>query len=276
MTEKQLTEIYLQNRTRFDFAIDFISSNKHLKTNVDISFNANVLINKESAKEKIRLLFIDTLNAAGGSNLTRNGKASRYFNSKIETLENSAQLKIKDFYECFDKSINNIKDLYNYLRLSDNIVNFKEKKAALFIYKIHQLQTILEPDQKIFADYNVSQSDLVIPVDVVITLVLNKLLNLTQKPVLEQYKDFDLINDFFKSQLGDKFLLIEDFWFWGYFTTKGSGGARTFEFNDDKFYTANFIKPTDQNRKYFMDFLQILNDPMPAANIGIAASGAGR
>ena len=56
-------------------------------------------------------------------------------------------------------------------------------------------------------------------------------------------------------------LLIEDFWFWGYFTTKGSGGARTFEFNDDKFYTANFIKPTDKNRKYFMDFLQILNDP---------------
>jgi hypothetical protein len=106
MTEKQLTEIYLQNKTRFDFAIDFISSNKHLKTNVDISFNANVLINKESAKEKIRLLFIDTLNAAGGSNLTRNGKASRYFNSKIETLENSAQLKIKDFYECF--WINNI------------------------------------------------------------------------------------------------------------------------------------------------------------------------
>ena len=79
--------------------------------------------------------------------------------------------------------------------------------------------------------------------------------------MLEQYKDFDLINDFFKSQLGDKFLLIEDFWFWGYFTTKGSGIERTFEFNDDKFYTANFLKPTDTNRKYFMDFLKILNDP---------------
>ena len=260
MTLDQLENIFQNNFEKFSNAINFISKNQHLKNKVDIIFNAKALINREPAKEKIRLIFIDALSAAGGSNLTRNGVACRNFNQKINQLPDSDQVNLKCFYTCFDQNINNITGLYDYLHSSDEIVNFGKKKSALFIYKLNWLQTNLNPEQKIFNKYNVNISDLIIPVDIVITLLINKLLSIPDNLLLDQYKDFDLINSFFKSKMGANFLLIEDFWFWGYFTTKGRDRERTFEFNDDKFDSSHFIKPTEQNRQYFYDFLDILND----------------
>ena len=77
---------------------------------------------------------------------------------------------------------------------------------------------------------------------------------------LTKYKDFTIINTLFKSKLGEEFMLIEDFWFWGYFSTKVEGKNRIIEFNEDKFYTAEFLKPTDENRKIITEFVKILKN----------------
>lgn len=260
MKEQQLEQAYSKHELRFAKTLDFIEAKKNLKERIDAVFNATIIINKESGKEKLRLLFIDTINAAGSSNLTRNGKACKFFYSKIDNLPDASQINIQDFYNSFSTHIRTLHDFYVYLHSSKKIINFGKKKAALFIYKIHRLQKILPTNQKIFIDYNCEELDLVIPVDIVITLVLNKLLRLRGTNVLKQYRDFDLINSFFKKKVGDRFMLLEDFWFWGYFTTKGKGNDRKFVFNEDKFYTSNFIQPNSENRELLMRFLSIIKE----------------
>ncbi len=266
MLEKVLEQIYNSRKEKIFQVLEFIEKYKLIKDKIHFIENAKSLINNESAKEIIRILFIDCLNAAGGNNLTLNGKSSKYFYSKLEKLSDNRQIELTEFFNCFDNSISNYTDLFDYLHKSSDLKNFGKKKSALFIYKLDWLQQNLESDKKIFKKYQIDKTELIIPLDVVIVLILNKLLNLEKENVLNQYKDFDLINSFFKSKLGERFILIEDLWFWGFFTTKGSGTDRKIEFNDDKFYTAEFLKPTDQNKRYIIEFLRIIEDKKPAAN----------
>jgi hypothetical protein len=102
--------------------------------------------------------------------------------------------------------------------------------------------------------------DLMIPIDNVIVRILNEIICLNTVKKLDQYRDFVLINKFFKEKLGNEFMLIEDLWFWGYFSTKGNGKNRIIEFNEDKFYTAEFLKPTIENRKRISEFIKILKN----------------
>ncbi len=97
-----------------------------------------------------------------------------------------------------------------------------------------------------------------IPVDNVIVRILNEILCPDKNEKLDQYKDFININNLFKEKLGHEFMLIEDLWFWGYFSTKGKGISRTIVFNDDKFFTAKFLKPTPENRKKIDEFIKLL------------------
>ncbi|MGB0886260.1 MAG: hypothetical protein ACPGR5_07525 [Chitinophagales bacterium] len=90
--------------------------------------------------------------------------------------------------------------------------------------------------------------------------MLNEIFQLEGNESLDQYKDFDLINSFFKEKLGKDFILLEDLWFWGYFATKGSGKNRTIEFNEDKFYCAEFLKPTQENKELLLAFINILKE----------------
>lgn len=258
MTEKQLELVY-QSRKGIIFQIlEFIEKHKSTKDKINVIENAKALINNDTAKEKIRLIFIDCINAAGGNNLTRNGKAAKYFHSIIDKLSTHKQIEFKEFLNCFSNEISNYSDLYEYLHKSKNLVNFGKKKAALFIYKLDWIQKNLSTDQIIFKNYKVSNTDLTIPLDIVIVIMLNKILGLKDKFRLDQYKDFDLINSFFKTKIGDKFILIEDLWFWGFFSTKGSGIDRIIEFNEDKFYTSVFLKPTKRNKQYILEFLRII------------------
>jgi len=105
-----------------------------------------------------------------------------------------------------------------------------------------------------------------IPVDAVITLILNGLFGCEANTILKADRDLLLINDFFKEKLGDKFIMIEDFWFWGYFITKGSGPNRSIEFNEDKFYTAEFLEPNERNRQKINAFLEFVDKQKNTSN----------
>ena len=260
MKQEQLEIIYESKKDKFARILKFIKKNKTIKDRVNVIENAKALINNDNAKEIIRVIFIDCINAAGGSNLTRNGKASKYFHSKIESLSSEGQIDLSDFFDCFNSKISNFTSLYEYLHESKDLVNFGKKKAALFIYKLDWLQNNLSDNKKIFKNYNIDKTDLIIPLDVVILIMLNYIFGLKNNYRLDQYRDFDLVNSFFKTKIGNKFILIEDLWFWGFFTTNGSGKDREIEFNEDKFYTSEFLKPTKENKALIMDFLKILNE----------------
>lgn len=259
MTELQLNAYYNKSKSKINKAINFIEKHKSLKDKLNIIENSKALINNEVAKEKIRILFISSLNATGARNLTLDGPTSKNFYLKLDSLSAANQIPLDEFFKCFDPTISNFTHLYEYLHKSKELKNFAKKKTALFLYKLNWLQNNLPHDQKIFKDYPNNHIDLIIPLDIVIVIILNKLLNLSDKLALDQTSDFDLINKFFKSKLGEKFILIEDFWFWGFFITKGKGKVREVEFNEDKFYTAEFIQPTQANKELILEFLEIVN-----------------
>ena len=258
MKEKELEIIYKSKKDKFTQVLEFIEKHKSIKDKINVIENAKALITNDSAKEKIRVLFIDCINAAGGNNLSRNGKASKFFYSKINKLSDEKHINLNDFFACFDNNISNYTELYDYLCNSKRLINFADKKAALFIYKLNWLQENLENEQKIFKNYKINKYQLIIPIDAVILIILNQILRINNKTGLDQKKDFKLINSFFKNKIGNKFILIEDLWFWGYFITKGNGKNRKIEFNEDKFYTAEFLKPTEENKKYINNFLNLI------------------
>ncbi|MCX6219605.1 MAG: hypothetical protein NTZ69_01290 [Bacteroidia bacterium] len=258
MTENSLRENYRRNEKHFLRIIEFVKNNKEVKQGIDRFFNSALLICKSNAKEKVRILYIQAISAAGGSNLTRNGKSCKEFSTKIDKLGDEQQIELKDFFRCFETEINSFTDLFKHI--SHNNLNFGPKKAALFLNKMDWVQRNIDSGQQIFKDYNIDVMDLMIPIDNVIIRILNEIICINCNEQLDQYRDFAIINQFFKEKLGSKFMLIEDLWFWGYFSTKGNGNNRIIEFNEDKFYTAEFLKPTVENRNRISEFIKILKN----------------
>jgi hypothetical protein len=258
MTENLLRENFSKNEKHFSRLIEFVKNNKEIKQGIDLIFNSTILTCKFNAKEKIRILYIHAISAAGGSNLTRNGKSCKEFLSKIDILGEDQQVDLKYFFKCFENEIKSFAHLFSHI--SHNNLNFREKKTALFLNKIDWVQRNIDYNQRIFKDYNIDIMDLMIPVDNVIVRILNEIICVNSVEKLDQSRDFMIINKFFKENLGNDFMLIEDLWFWGYFSTKGNGDNRIIEFNEDKFYTAEFLKPTRDNENKIKEFIKILKN----------------
>ena len=256
MKENSLIENYKRNEKHFLKVIEFVKNNVDIKQNINRFFNSSLITCKSNAKEKIRILYIHAISATGGSNLTRNGKSCKSFFEKIDILGKEQQVDLKGFYNCFDNQISSFEDLFKYI--SHNSLNFGPKKTALFLNNMDWVQNNIDESQRIFKDYNIDALDLMIPLDNVIVRILNEIICVNTTEKLDQYKDFLTINKFFKEKLGDEFMLIEDLWFWGYFSTKGNRKNRTIEFNEDKFYTAEFLKPTIENKNKISEFTDLL------------------
>jgi hypothetical protein len=203
-------------------------------------------------------MYIDSISAAGGNNLTRNGESCKKFYKQLAHLPESPKIKMEAFYKCFDEEVSSFNDLF--FHLGDSYLNFGNKKSALFLNKINWVQLNIEEEERIFINYEVDNMELMVPVDNVITFVLNKVLFKYSGIKLDQYRDFILINDFFKEKLGDNFMIIEDLWFWGFFSTIGNIKDRKLEFNEDKFYTAKYLKPTKQHENTIKDFIRIVKE----------------
>ncbi len=256
MDENTLRENFDINEKHFLKIIDFLEFNKDVKCDLERFFNSAILSNESNAKEKIRILYNNAISAGGGNSLTKNGESCKKFYSSLSSLGEDLQIELKDFYNCFDSTINSFASLFSYI--CKKCLNFGPKKSALFLKNIDWIQNHIDPKQKIFNNYNVDIKDLMIPVDNVIVTILNKILFPSNSNQLDQYEDFKLINEFFKEKLNDRFMLIEDLWFWGYFSTMGNRKNRIIKFNMDKFYTTDFLIPSVSNMKKIEEFIKIL------------------
>ena len=214
-----------------------------------------------TAKENIRILYIDAINAAGGNNLTRTGKSCKVFFDTIKKLPDTKTVALKDFFKIFSDDINDFDRLFLYFckGKETGLVNFGKKKAALFLRNLDLVQERPDETEKLFSNYKMDRLHLRIPVDIVITTVLNSILFSNRSP-LDPGRDFDKINEFAYMVLGQDFMLIEDLWFWGYFNLKIIKGQEkpNVEFNEDKYFSANFIYPHTELESRLREFTKLI------------------
>lgn len=135
------------------------------------------------------------------------------------------------------------------------------KTAALFvkdIYNIHGRN--FNNKLKIWNDvpvFDKVKDRLYLPVDSVILAIFNKLDNNTSW-------NFDKINKYLFENFNDtEMQLWDDLWFWGFFTQKGSGDKRTFEWNPNKYWA---LPESDKNaevisriREFCLEFIRLIN-----------------
>jgi len=258
VTIEHLLNRYRENQNKFDDVISFMIANKHYRDEFNTNYCKRLIYPDLTAKENLRTLFINSMNAAGGNNLRLTAKSCRKFQTIINNLPNDKSIDYIYFLSLVGDNINNTSGLFNTL-VSNEYPNLKEKKAALFIRDIFIVQNNL--NIKIFHNYNVTEDELYIPLDDVISFLLTSILNSD----LIKRTDFYVINEFSKDILGDNFMLVEDLWYWGYFNTtykefNKNKKVRIFEYNDDKLYSDIYYFPTPEIKNKLKEFEKLIND----------------
>ena len=244
--------------------IKFLKENHSYVEGSRIDYYKNK-IGDENAKVKLRKIFIDSLNASGGNNLSSSGIACQNFYNLIEKMPNAKIIDFQNFINIFNENCNSniadIEDLYIFLANSPFFPNIRNKKAAIFIRNIFWLQ---ETEKKIFNNLVIEPKSLKIPVDIIIVTILNKVLKLTDQNILKADRDFNLINEFSYNIMGEDYMVIEDLWFWGFFNTKSiklnetDRRERIIEFNSEKYYSADFIYPNKELENKLNEFNSII------------------
>ncbi|MBV6439219.1 MAG: hypothetical protein EPGJADBJ_00858 [Saprospiraceae bacterium] len=260
MTRKQLEDAANKiesSRSRFLEIMNFVRENQNIVEEVKNTWLSK-LLRVDSAKMKIRLLYIDTINAAGGNNLERTGKSCKSFFNIVDVLDDRRQIAMKKFYTLFGENIQDHRMLFETIAMDkERFGNFGQKKTALFLRHIHVLHIQGDPRNRFISDYNIDTRQLVIPVDRVIVTVLNRIWGTD----FSANGHFNEINDFARLELGNEFMLVEDLWFWGYFNTKVENGQQEIHFtvNEDKYYSANFIYPNGSLYQKLHEFSRLIN-----------------
>lgn len=237
--------------------MDFVRNNRDIVNGIKHSWLAKI-IQGDNAKMKIRTLYIDTINAAGGNNLERTGKSCKSLLNVVDVLGDQGQITLETFYKLFGGEIQNHAILFE--RISEDkerFGNFGPKKTALFLRNIHILHTQGDPKSHFISDYAIDEHQLEIPVDRVIVTVLNKVWG----TAFSAGSHFKELNEFARLELGKEYMLVEDLWFWGYFNTKVEEGKQKIHdiVNEDKYYSADFIYPNELLEQKLFEFSRLIN-----------------
>lgn len=239
---KHLIKQYEKKEYLFIELMAFVEQNHSYPEHHWVNHLNSILTNRKTWKETIFTLFVETINAAGGNNLRLNGKSCKQFYQIIESSpNNSTSIKTSQFFSLFSEEVNSLNSFVDYLFQSNKFKNFGQKKAALFLRDLDLLHR--KSDKVLFSDYDSSKVNLIIPVDVVITKVLNDFFNMTGNLELKASRHFDLINNFAQKSLKKKYMLLEDLWFWGYYNQTTINKVRQLKLNEDKFYSELYFYP---------------------------------
>lgn len=221
---KELESAYKIRSVEFNNLICFLKNN-HLIVEIFNKKTVSDLVYKgRNAKERLYFLLNDCLNAAGGNNLTRNGDTMTLFLETLNKLPSSKQISFNDFCEIFDVE-NDYTGKSLFIKLKSNYSNFKYKKAALFIKQLHYLQ---QTDERIFISDQRLNIIRPIPFDSVIAFIITIILKLKEIP---SSSHAEIFNDWASETLQEKAYILEDIWFWGYFSTTITKKKRKFEYN---------------------------------------------
>ncbi len=253
-TEDKFNNLTKKNSVKFNELVSFLKTNNETVENFHSISIENLVIGCKSPYEKYYKVFLDSINASGGNNLTLIGKGCKTFLNLFEKPENDGKLNFNKF--CIENNItNDFIEYFNYIS-SGSIVSFREKKAALFMRDIYYLQKQF----LIFEDVkNIESIYRPIPVDVVISEILKTFFKFDDLMTLSQNQRFLLINDWANYHLKNDYYLIESIWFWGYFTTKNISNGREIGFNDDKYISNNWFFPDYTNIEKFNQFVKIIS-----------------
>ena len=229
------------HRKRFDRCIDFLQTNTKTVKQFHHRALFKLLSRDKAAKHRLYFLFIDSLEAAGGNNLTASAKASEKFLKTLEKFRRDKTISFKRFAKEIRAKTESTEGVFNILA-KGKFKNFREKKAALFMRDIALCQS--DKSLRIFNDLKSSDVHQPIPLDVVIADLCSKLLGLKKHQRIKAGRDFYDFNKWACDILGQKYYLFEDLWFWGYFTTRVDGkNSRKIVLNDDKLKTNHWFYP---------------------------------
>lgn len=256
-----LNRQYFSNKRRFDIMMKFIKSEHEFVQSWHISGTDRMIPSNIPAKEKLFIIFVDCINASGGNNLKNTGISCKNFYNILKKLSNGNQIEFNEFTKYFSPEDESLNGIFKKL-ISDKYKNIKHKKAALFIRTLYILQEYT--NKKIFKNIKITENDLYIPLDVVITDLLNRMLLISfdNKKKIKSSRDFKIIDEFSRKILLDDFMLIEDLWFWGFFNTqieKEKNGYRKVCFNEDKFYSLKYVFPNEMDKSKFTRFRHNFN-----------------
>jgi hypothetical protein len=234
----------------------FLSENRKYPDEYRHEYLSSRYKNRFAPAENLRRLFVNSLNAAGGDNLNRKGKSAKQFCQLVSSLNYLEKIDFVEFLGIF-KRVKTIDQLQNHLINKKPFADFGKKKVALFFRDLFILQHF-PSRHRIFSNFQTAKQHLVIPIDVVICTVLNKYFLLQGRYSLEASRDFDFVNELATQIFGEDYMLLEDLWYWGYFTLHKNGKARTLTFNEAKFYTDLYFAPSADVRKRFEQFIKLI------------------
>lgn len=207
--EQEVKEFAFKNieeyKEKFSPIKEFLITNRKYPEEYIITYLNNTLCATNNWKEKIRKIFINSLNTGAGNNLTNKGKACKNFYDIIETLPNDEIIDFGKFLNKFESK--DLKSLFEHFTKSKDAEGNKKylglgkKVTALFIRDLDLM------NKKIFNEYERKEDDLYIPVDRVIVFLIKKILKKSFK-----VSSFYEINEFAKQLLNEEYMLVEDLW----------------------------------------------------------------
>jgi len=193
---------------------NFIEINHHIVMSYHARYYQYITCFAETRYDRIRSLFLNALEAAGGSvPLDAKYVSYKYFSETIESLKKKNRLAFKDFAECFMHNFdapNKISVLSKTFINDSRLPQFGIKKANMFIKEL-----LMVAGNDIFDDDNEKYiSHLIVPIDSVVRKVYMKLQKLKKKNSICD----ENIHEFARELFPQKPILLDDLWFWGHFT----------------------------------------------------------
>jgi hypothetical protein len=264
MTKKQeekrkvFLDRYIKYEEKIRPVIQFLKENHSLVEGFHVEGTKKLFQPCMSCKEKLHFIFVDSINAAGGNNLTASGESCEKFYKKLKHLPNEKLIDFKIFAESLNPENPSLEGVFRVLA-GKEFKNIGFKKAALFIRALYVLHT--DGRKELFKNFNVKQKELYIPLDIVIAEIMNRLIrfNNADKKRIIPWSDFNAFNQFAKEIFKEDFMILEDFWYWGYFNTKKEDGIRVLCFNKAKFYCSSFNYPDENligNHEKFVELVK--------------------
>lgn len=256
---KQIVERHVKYQKKLKPVFQFLEKHHGMVEQVHTEASKKLLNPGMSCRQKLYFIFVDMINAAGGSNLTTTGESCEKFYNVLKRLPGDKKIDFRTFAEVFSPENPTIEGIFHTLR-SNEYKNIGLKKAALFLRTLYSSHS--NGAEKLFTKFKIKESDLYIPVDTVITDLLNQILHFQylDKEKLFPHADFQVANRAAKEIFEEKFMIVEDLWFWGYFNSRVEKNRyRSIAFNKAKFYSSYFIYPNEVLIGLHREFATIFN-----------------
>jgi hypothetical protein len=207
----------------------------------------------QSAKAKLVALFTNAIMSNAGGALEQPGVAVRQFAKCVARLQSPMTSK-QDFLECL--SVKDIDALFVRLQQFPCV---GQKKAALFLRDVYEAQGLRGSGQ-VFKDRVIESAQQIIPFDVVIACVLNRLFGSTIfSSGADVERQFLALTAWAHKVSPDDHMIFEDIWYWGYFCLLGGGFSREVGLNEAKIYLDDSFADRSVPPGHFAPFIERLH-----------------